>query len=102
MNLVQVKTYVTGVLRGWFTNKSALDNLSDNNGIGSYNSKKITISTSNDNMLSEDDSGIFLSQEEIISILSTAINNSDNANIISSDGFYLISSNQKLIRASNE
>lgn len=30
MNLTQVKTYVSGVLKGWFINKSTLDKLSEN------------------------------------------------------------------------
>ena len=43
MTLAQVKTYVIGVLKGWFTNKSVLDKLSESDtGELLYDSKTIS------------------------------------------------------------
>ena len=43
MTLAQVKTYVIGVLKGWFTNKSVLDKLSESaEGELLYDSKAIS------------------------------------------------------------
>lgn len=42
MTLAQVKTFIIGVLKGWFTNKKTLDKLSESeNGELLYNSKAI-------------------------------------------------------------
>ncbi len=79
MTFVEFKLIFVGVLKAWFPNKKSLDKLSDNNGIGSYNNKKITISESEDNLLTEDETGILLSQDNIPFSENTSSNPSDNA-----------------------
>lgn len=42
MTLSQVRTYIKGVLSGWFTNKAILDKIGENeNGVFTYNGQTI-------------------------------------------------------------
>lgn len=88
MNLNQVKTYVSGVLKGWISNKGTLDKLSESedgnllfNGqeIKGGSGSDITISEEANNAIQQKDDGIFVEDktEQINNIQSKL----DNINI---------------------
>lgn len=41
MTLAQIKTLITGVLKGWFTNKTTLDKFSEADGKLQYDGKEV-------------------------------------------------------------
>ena len=115
MTKLQLKTVIVGVLKGWFPNKNAINKLYDNDGYGEYNDKKITISESPDNLLSEDETGIFLDNKKILTTDTysnldiqraiTEILNSLNgeetilSNMITKDGKILATKDSKVLTA---